>query len=148
MAGIFNSAIFNNSVFNTGVTSTPGREGLGGDDVPRPYRKSPHRGWNRDEWKARVKDGEDAIERTLKEAYAALTSDEAPISVLARVDAIVRPVAKKKVRPEAPQLRINWEALANDRRRANAMIRLWREEQELRAIEDDDEDILMMAACL
>ena len=144
--GNFDSTSFDGSAggFDVDPSGTFGRSGLGGDDVPRPYRKSPHPGWNKAEWKRRVKDEQDAVEATLREAYAALTGADAPISVLAQVDRIVRPVAKRPA-PEAPQLRINWSALALDFKRANALIRIWREEAEMRAIEDDDEEIIMMA---
>ena len=145
MSGSFDHLSFDGSAGGFDVDAIYGRSGLGGDDVPR--RRNPNRGWDKAEWKARVKDSQDAVEKTLREAYAELTAEEAPISVLARVDAIVRPVAKRP-KPEAPQLRINWTALANDYKRTNAMIRLWREEQELRAMEEDDEDVLMMAAAL
>lgn len=141
MAGIFNSAIFNNAVFNTGaVAPTPGRSGLGGDDVPYARRD---RGWNKEEWKKRVKEPGDAIEETLREAYAELTAEDAPMSVIARVDAIIRPVARKSKEPEAPQLRINWTALANDYRRYAALMRLWREERELQAAMEDDDEMMV-----
>ena len=123
-----------------------GRSGLGGDDVPR--RRSPHKGWDKAEWKARVRDDQEALERTLQEAYARITAPDAPISVLAQVDAIVRPVAKKQRAPDVP-LKINWAAIANDYRRTVALMRLRYEEESLRAaIEDENEDIAMAAAFL
>ena len=124
-----------------------GRSGLGGDDVPR-HRKSPHKGWDKAEWKARVQDDQEALERTLQEAYASITWQDAPLAVLAQVDAIVRPVAKKQASPDVP-LRINWAAIANDYRRTVALMRLRYEEEALRAaIEDENEDIAMAAAFL
>lgn len=123
---------------------TPGRSGLGGDDVPREWRKNPHRGWDKAEWKRRVKEPGEALESTLRAAYAELTGTDAPISVLSQVDAIVRPVAKKSRAEEAPQLRINWAALANDYRRYAALMRLWQEEQEMRALDEDDEEVMLM----
>ena len=120
-----------------------GREGLGGDDLPR--RKSPHKGWDRKEWEARVKEPNDEIEKTLRAAYAELTGESAPLSVLARTDAITRPVAARQADTgrDIP-IRIDWRRLAQDYERANALMALAREEAELRAIEADDEDILMM----
>jgi hypothetical protein len=122
----------------SGTTPTPGRAGLGGDDVPR--RRSPHKGWDRDEWKRRRKDPEDAIEATLRSAYAELTGEDAPLSVLARVDAIVRPVAKQRD-PEIP-LVINWGKLSSEYERTNALIRLWQEEMALRADAEDERDFI------
>lgn len=135
--GIFNSAIFNNQVFNTGDHSTPGRSGLGGDDVPR---RNPNKGWNRDEWKRLRKDPQDAIETTLRQAYAELTQD-APLAVLAKVEAIVRPVAK--VTQGQPHV-INWQQLAGQYERSNALYKLWQEEQDLRAAIDEEDELLMM----
>ena len=124
-----------------------GRSGLGGDDVPR-HRKSPHRGWDKAEWKRRVQDDQEELERTLQEAYASITATDAPLAVLAQVDAIVRPVAKKQRVADAP-LRINWAAIANDYRRTVALMRLRYEEESLRAaIEEEDEEIMLMAVAL
>mgnify|MGYP001569854387 CR=1 FL=1 len=119
-----------------------GRSGLGGDDVPR--WRSPHRGWDRKEWEARVKEPDNEIEKTLRSVYAELTTPEAPLSVLARVDALTRPVARAA--PQDAPLRIDWARMARDYARANALVRLWREEAELRAIMDDDDEVLMMGA--
>lgn len=118
---------------------TPGRSGLGGDDVPR---RSPHRGWSREEWKKRVKDGADAVEKTLQDTYDRLTGKEAPISVLAQVDAIVRPVARQARRDIA--LEIDWKKMARDYARAMALLRLEAEERELQAIMDDDDEVLLL----
>lgn len=120
---------------------TPGRSGLGGDDVP--YRsKSPHRGWDKKEWEARVKEPDNAVEKTLREAYAELTGKEQPFSVLAQVDAIVRP-ASRQVARDLP-LRIDWRKLSRDYDRAQAMVRLWQEERELQAAMDDDDETMML----
>lgn len=137
----FSTAAFSQGAFDFGTTPpTPyGRSGLGGDDVPR---RTPHKGWNRDEWKRRVKDNQDAVERTLQEAYDRLTGKEAPISVLARVDAIVR-TAAKRVDEDAP-LRIDWHRLASDYARATALLRLQEEERALQAQIADEDDIIMM----
>ena len=121
---------------------TPGREGLGGDDVPR-HRRSPHRGWDKAEWKRRVKDDQEALERTLQAAYAEITAPDAPISVLAQVDAIVRPAAKKQASPDVP-LRINWAGIANDYARTVALLRLRYEEEQLRALIEEEDELLMM----
>ena len=118
-----------------------GRSGLGGDDVP--YRKSPHKGWNKEEWKARVKEPGDEIEQTLRETYASLTSREAPVSVLARVDAVVRPVSRQV--EDAP-LRIDWGKLSRDFDRANALLRIYREEAELKAFIEEEDELLMLAS--
>lgn len=116
--------------------TTPGREGLGGDDVPR---RSPHKGWNREEWAARVKAPNDALEATLRETYAALTGADATLAVLSRVDAIVRPVARADI-----PLRINWGRLAREYERTNALIKLWQEEMDLRAAIEEEDDILVL----
>ena len=118
-----------------------GRSGLGGDDIPR-RRKSPDKGWSKEEWQRQVKEPDDALEKTLREAYAEITADEAPLSVLARVDAITRPVAAQAA-PHAP-LRIDWQRLASDYERALALFRLQREERELRAQIDDEDDLMVM----
>lgn len=121
---------------------TPGRAGLGGDDVPR---KSPHRGWDKKEWERLRRDPEQALEATLRQAYAELTGETAPISVLARVDEILRPVAKVDKRGEYP-LQINWKALSTEYERATALYRLWQEEQDLQAaMEDEDEAWLLLS---
>ncbi len=123
----------------TPPTPTPGRSGLGGDDVPR---RSPHRGWNRAEWKRRVKDSQDAVEQTLRETYASLTGQNSPLPVLAKVDAIVKPAAKRVAQDEP--LSINWARIARDYERSNALIRLWQQERELfEEIEDEDEVITL-----
>jgi hypothetical protein len=147
-ASFFGQSYFGGDYWGKGVSGptppppTPGRSGLGGDDVP--YRRSPHRGWDREEWKRRVKEPGEAIERELQEVYDRLTGKEAPISVLAQVDAVVRPVAKQVAR-DIP-LRIDWKKLARDFDRANALMRIWREEQELEAAMEEDDEIMMMAA--
>lgn len=120
---------------------TPGRQGLGGDDVP--YSRSPHRGWDRKEWLRLRKRPDDELEATLRDAYAALTSEDAPLSVLARVDEITRPVAKVDERVDIP-LQINWKALSASYERASALYRLWSEEQELRAAMEDEDDVLFL----
>ena len=117
-----------------------GRAGLGGDDVPR--RRSPHRGWDRKEWEARVKEPDNAVERTLREVYAELTTPDAAYSTLAQVDAIVRPAARQVAR-DLP-LRIDWRKLARDYDSAQAMVRLWQEEQDLQAAMLDDEEAMML----
>lgn len=117
---------------------TPGREGLGGDDVP--YHK-PYRGWNRAEWERLVKAPDDAIEATLRAVYADLTADEAPISILAQVDAIVSPVAER-----ADTMRVDWQRLSRDYERTNALVRLWQEEMDLRnAAEEEEDDFILLA---
>ena len=131
-----------------GTSATPpsppfGRSGLGGDDVPR--RRSPHRGWDKEEWKRRVQDDREALERTLQAAYAEITGADAPLAVLAQVDAIVRPAAKKQASPDVP-LRINWAAIANDYRRTVALIRLREEERALRDLIEEEDELLMMGA--
>lgn len=135
--GIFNSAIFNNAVFNTGTQVTPGRSGLGGDDVPR---RNPNRGWDKEEWKRLRKEPEDAIEATLRQAYAELTQD-APFAALAKVEAIVRPVAKVA---QGQAHVINWPQLAAQYERANALYKLWQEERDLRAAIEEEDELLMM----
>ena len=141
--GIFNRAIFNNAVFNVGVQSTPGRSGLGGDDVPGLFdkrRKSPDKGWDKEAYDKRRAD-EDAMAQTLEAAYARITGEDAPISVLAQADAIVRPVAKQEA--DAP-LVIDWQRMARDQERAVALMRLYQEERALQASIDDEDDLLMM----
>lgn len=122
--------------------STPpapfGRSGLGGDDVPR---RSPHRGWDRKAWQ-RAQDDLDALETTLRETYAALTNEAAPLSVLAQVDAIVRPAAHQEAR-HVP-LQIDWGRISRDFHAANRLMALARTEAELRAAMDDDDDIVML----
>ena len=118
-----------------------GRSGLGGDDIPR-RRKSPDKGWSKEEWQQRVKEPDEALEKTLRAAYAEITADEAPLSVLARVDAITRPVAAPAA-TDAP-LRIDWQRLARDYERATALFRLQREERALRAQIEDEDDLLLM----
>lgn len=121
---------------------TPGRSGLGGDDVPRHTRVSPSaRGWNRAEYE-RQREEEGRVEQTLREVYSELTGEDAPVSTLSRVDAIVRP-ASRQVRADAP-LRIDWARLARDYERTNALIRLQREEAELRTQIEDEDDLLML----
>lgn len=129
-----------NTNIDFGGVVTPTK--VGGDDVP--YRKSPHKGWNREEWRKRVKDGSDSIEQTLRETYDRLTGKEAPISVLARVDEIVRPVAKL----EKDAIRIDWTKLSRDFDRANAMMRLYLEEVELQAQMEEEEELLLLATAL
>ncbi len=132
--------------FGTGPTPptpTPGRSGLGGDDVPR--RRSPHRGWDRKEWLRLRKRPDDELEATLKAAYAELTGAEAPLSVLARVDEITRPVAKVDEKVDYP-LQIDWAKLSASYARASALYRLWQEEQALQAaMEDEDEAWLLLS---
>ena len=126
-------------------TATPsvfGRSGLGGDDVPTPYRKSPELGWDKKAYESK-KAREDAIEETLKKVYADLTGTAAPLSVLARVDEIVKPVAKR-VKKDAP-LVIDWKAMAQREKQAKKLLALWNDEQALkRWIEEDDEIIMLM----
>lgn len=122
---------------STGPTPTPGRSGLGGDDVPR---RNPNRGWDRREWERLKKRPDDELTVTLQRAYAELTSEDAPVSVLARVDAIVRPIAKPLKRGDIP-LQIDWKALAVGYERANALYKLWQEESALRADAEDLEDL-------
>lgn len=125
----------------TPPTPTPGRSGLGGDDIPR---RSPHRGWDREEWQRLRKRPDDELEATLRAAYAELTGETAAISVLARVDEITRPVAKITKIADYP-LVIDWKALSANFERASALHRLWREEQDLQAaMEDDDEAWLLL----
>ena len=123
----------------SGPTPTPGRSGLGGDDIPR--RRSPHRGWNREEWLRLRKRPDDELEATLRRAYAELTGETAPLSVLARVDEITRPVAKVDEQVDYP-LRIDWKALSASFERASALHRLWLEEQEM---EDEDDAWLLLS---
>lgn len=121
---MFDIAIFDEVIFDTGDSSVVSAF-VGGDDVPR---KSPHRGWNLQEWKRRVKDGDDAIERTLRQAYADLTGEKSPLQVLVQVDAIVTPIAIQDTVLEAP-IRVDWRKINLER--ANALMQLWHEEQEL-----------------
>ena len=119
-----------------------GRSGLGGDDkITR--RKSPDKGWSKEEWQQRVKEPDEALEKTLRAAYAEITADEAPISVLARVDAIARPFAAPAAARAEP-LRIDWRRLARDYERATALFSLQAEERELRAQLEDEDDLLLM----
>ena len=140
MSGSFDHLSFDGGSFD--VDAIFGRSGLGGDDkITR--RKSPDKGWDREEWKRRVKEPDEALEKTLREAYAELTQADAPLSVLARVDALTRPVAAPAA-PDAP-LRIDWARISRDYERATALLRLQIEERELRAqIEDEDELMLML----
>ena len=124
---------------HSGAQPTPGRSGLGGDDVPR--RRSPYRGWDRKAWRA-AQDDLDAVEATLRGTYAELTGADAPVSVLAQVDAIVRPAARQEAR-DVP-LEIDWAKMARDFEAANRLMALARAEADLRAAIDDDEDLLMM----
>jgi hypothetical protein len=141
MAGIFNSSIFNNAIFNTGAdgpTPTPGREGLGGDDIP--YRRNPNKGWDKEAYDKKRADEASMVE-TLKGAYARLTGQDSPVSVLAQADAIVRPHAEQS--EEAP-LRIDWKAIARSQERAVALLRLYEEERELQRASDDEDDLIML----
>ena len=109
----------------------PGRDGFGGDDVPR--RKSPERGWDKAAYLERKKDI-DALENTLRDTYTALTRD-ATLSVLSQVDAIV----------QADTPRIDWPAIARSEQRTIALMQLAEDERSLRAsIDEDDEVILLM----
>ena len=139
MSGSFQHDSFDAGSFD--VDTIFGRSGLGGDDTPR-RRKSPDKGWSKEEWQQRVKEPDEALEKTLREAYAEITSEEAPLSVLARVDAITRPVAAPAA-TDAP-LRIDWQRLARDYERATALFRLQREERALRAQIEDEDDLLLM----
>lgn len=123
---------------NPTPTPTPGRSGLGGDDVPR---RNPNKGWSRAEWKKRVKDNQDAIEQTLRETYARLTGEDAPLSVLAKVDAIVAPVSKR-VKDEP--LQVDWARVALDYARYSAMMKLYQDEIELQAAIEEDNEIWML----
>lgn len=138
----FGGAFFGGEFFNTGSSDVFGRSGLGGDDVPRRVTKNPNRGWSREEWKERVKDNQDAVAQTLQDAYDRLTGKEAPISVLARVDAIVRPAAKRQ--QEAAPLRIDWQRMAQDYARATALLRLQEDERTLQAQIADEDEIIML----
>ncbi len=145
-AGNFSSGSFsgNPGGFSVDSSSVFGRSGLGGDDVPRRVTRNPNRGWNREEWKARVKDNADALAETLQETYDRLTGKEAPASVLAQVDAIVRPVAARQV-GDVP-LSIDWRKIALDYDRAMALVRLENEERELQALMDDEDEMMMVFA--
>ena len=125
------------------TVSVPGRSGLGGDDVPR-RRQSPNaRGFDKQADELRRSE-EASVESTLREVYARLTGEDAAVSTLARVDAITRPLSAPQQKADAP-LRIDWQRMAADSARAEALLRLYREEQALRAqIEDEDELLLML----
>lgn len=136
----FDGAFFGGRFFGGGSpVPTPGRSGLGGDDVPR--QESPHKGWDRKAYEKK-KQREDDIEATLRKVYASLTGEDAPISLLARVDAIVKP-ASKRVERDAP-LVIDWKAMAQHEQRAVALMKLWQEEEALKREIEDDDDLLMM----
>lgn len=146
MTTAFQSNAFQTTPLAWQIDSSPtpppfGRSGLGGDDVPR-YLKSPHRGWNREEWKKRVKDGEDGVASTLQATYDKLIGREPALSVLAQIDAIVRPVAKQESR-DVP-IRIDWQRMAEDFERANRLMALAREESDLQAFMEDEDEVLML----
>lgn len=124
----------NDTVVASGSTpssSVFGRDGLGGDDVP--YRKSPHKGWDKAEWKRR-KQFEDGLESTLRETYQRLMGIPA---VAAKVDVIVKPVIVND------EPKIDWTKLAQSYARSNALIKLDQEEADLRAAIDEEDEFLM-----
>lgn len=133
----FDGQFFAGVFFGVNITK------VGGDDVPY-RRKSPHKGFSKAEWKKRVKDFPDAVEKTLRETYASLTGDEAPISVLSQVDAIVRPVSKET----RDRLNIDWQKMARDYERSNALMKLYREEMELQEQMEEEEELLLLASVL
>ena len=138
----FGGAFFGGEFFNSGTPTPPfGRDGLGGDDVPR--RESPHRGWDKKEWKRRVKDHEDAVEADLRETYNRLVGLDAPVSQLAQVDAIVRPVAQRDF--GSPRLQIDWAALAADYERAQRLYALERERAAWEALLADDDEMVLFS---
>lgn len=118
-----------------------GRSGLGGDDIP--YRRNPNRGWDREEYQRRRKK-EAQLEETIKGAYQELMGADVPETVQAQVQKIVKPTAVKTTK--GPELVIDWEAIARSYERTNALIKLQQEEAELRAIADDDEEVMLLAA--
>ncbi len=135
----FGGQFFGGGFFGALSPDVFGRSGLGGDDVPR--QESPHKGWDRKAYESK-KARDDAVEATLRRVYADLTGEDQPISVLARVDAIVKPEAKR-VERDAP-LVIDWQAMARHEQRAVALMRLWQEEEALKREIDDDDDLLAM----
>ena len=117
---------------------TPGREGLGGDDIP--YRRNPNKGWDKEAYDKKRAD-EDSMVETLRGAYARLTGQDSPVSVLAQADAIVRPHAKQVV--DAP-LVIDWQAIARSQEKAVALMKLYEEERELQRASDDEDDLIVL----
>lgn len=105
---IFDSAIFDSVIFDTGEdVSTK----VGGDDVPR-RRKSPHKGFDLEAWKARQPD----FEGTIRSAYENLMRG---------------PVAEEALDIVAPHLEtdtqeheIDWQSLFADYRAISELIQL------------------------
>lgn len=105
----FGGQFFGGGFFGALVTDTK----VGGDDVPR-RRKSPHRGFDLDAWKASQPD----FEGTIRRAYSELT--RGPLQAEAR----------ELVEPYIQANEIDWEALARDTEAVEELIRL-REEEEV-----------------
>jgi len=79
----------------------------------------------------------------LSEYYESLVDSPAPDKVKKQAAAIVKPFAKHPVKlPKADQ--IDWAALEMDVARVEKLLRIMEEQGILRAIDDDDETILMM----
>jgi len=108
----------------------------GGDDAPR---KSPHRGWNKDEWLKR-KVREDDIAATIEAAYRGVMGT-APTAAKEEALNLITQFAQPDTQPRAyPVLQIDWKRMAEDYERTRQLISLWQEEQE----RIDEEEVLML----
>lgn len=85
----------------------------------------------------------DIFRRVVAEHYGQIVESDLPKSVKAEAAAIVKPFAKTKKRVPSV-MQVDWDALDRDAAAVSAILALWNNEIAQQAIDDDDEDILML----
>jgi hypothetical protein len=78
--------------------------------------------------------------------YGELTDDDVPQEVQVQAAQLVKPFVGKADRQVAIPLpsAVDWSALERDAQRVRALIELWRRQEMVRLIEEEDEFLLLL----
>lgn len=123
--------------------------GLGGDDVPRRLRRSPHRGFDLEEWK-RTHQADEDLETTVRATWARIKGDPQAAEERAQAAEVVQsfaPAAPSKREARKPlERRVDWAALARDLDAAARVAQI--DHMRLARYEEESDDDDFVAALL
>lgn len=113
-----------------------------GDKPPR-RRKSPHRGFDLDEWRKSRGEFDKSLEATIEKTWRELTEGKQPETVKQEAQSVVAPYVKtgKPLLPGSTEFEVDWQALA---RNDDAIEELAELDRIQRQRADDDEVITML----
>lgn len=84
------------------------------------------------------------LDSVVAEYYGEIVASALPKSVKAEAAALVKPFVEGKPQAIPKPAAVDWLALQQDAFAVAGLIRLWNEEMNARAIEDEDEELLLM----